>query len=424
MLRSRWPATAGLVLIVAVVSAVVLTFAAGARRTSSAPDRYTAAIGGAFDGLIYQDHGRPRTAEIAALPGASSAVSITFVFGGLTKGNADVDALVFAGTYDANGRRLVSGRAPASRNEFVASRSFGEETHASFGDTFDLVTLTQEQADATGFDTPNPGGPRLSATFVGIVDGPSALDDPSAITIFPLSLLDDPHVGVSATLTSVGFAPGVDLDTFRTRLDSLPDSAVFSLQPAEVVSSSVRKAVKAQALGLWALAGVAALAAVAEAIATRCGGSTASTGLRFAFTRRERDGGSMRTVVIGLLLTVGALVGAITFAASLDRLVSQPARYGTNYDLQFGNGSESVSPKLRESLDADADVAGLMLYAPGQARVGPVTLRLVGMDLVRGDIAPKVLSGRLPTGRDELALGRLAAGAFGVGVGAEPSLDG
>src|SRR5258706_3505386 len=263
MLRSRWPATAGLVLIVAVVSAVVLTFAAGARRTSSAPDRYTAAIGGAFDGLIYQDHGRPRTAEIAALPGASSAVSITFVFGGLTKGNADVDALVCGGTADANGRGWVGGRAPASRNEFVASRSFGEETHASFGDTFDLVTLTQEQADATGFDTPNPGGPRLSATFVGIVDGPSALDDPSAITIFPLSLLDDPDVGVSATLTSVGFAPGVDLGTFRTRLDSLPDSAVFSLQPAEVVSSSVRKAVKAQALGLWALAGVAALAAVA-----------------------------------------------------------------------------------------------------------------------------------------------------------------
>ena len=354
-------------------------------------------------------------------------------------------------------------------------------------------------------------------------------------------MLDDPHVGVSATVTSVGLAPGVDLDTFRTQLDSLPDSSVFSLQPAEVVSSSVRKAVKAQALGLWALAGVAALAAVAaigqlitrhvrlspdererlaaigfddgqllsesmgraavpilagtllgiggatlasgifpmgfvrrvepdvglrfettvlilgavavlgalmlwtlgalllarwasrrarrpsaviEAIATRCGGSTASTGLRFAFTRRERDGGSMRTVVIGLLLTVGALVGAITFAASLDRLVSEPARYGTNYDLQFGNGSESVPTELRGSLDADADVAGLMLYAPGQARVGPATLRLVGMELVRGDIAPKVLSGRLPAGKDELALGRLAAHAFGVGVGDDLSLDG
>ena len=185
-LRSHWPATAGLILIVAVVSAVVLTFAAGARRTSSAPDRYTAAVGGAFDGLIFQEHGRPRTAEIAALPGASSAQSITFVFGALTTdGNADVDAIAFAGTYGANGRRLISGRAPANTSEFVASRSFVDDTHASLGDTFNLVTLTQEQADATGFDTPDPGGPRLRATLVGVIDGPAALDDPSAIAIFP-----------------------------------------------------------------------------------------------------------------------------------------------------------------------------------------------------------------------------------------------
>ena len=46
------------------------------------------------------------------------------------------------------------------------------------------------------------------------------------------------------------------------------------------------------------------------------------------------------------------------------------------------------------------------------------------MELVRGDIAPEVVSGRLPTGKDEIALGRLAAGAFGVGIGDELSLAG
>jgi ABC-type lipoprotein release transport system permease subunit len=99
-------------------------------------------------------------------------------------------------------------------------------------------------------------------------------------------------------------------------------------------------------------------------------------------------------------------------------------RYGTNYDLQFGNGSESLSPKLREILDADADVAGLMLYAPGQSRVGPATLRLIGMELVRGDIAPRLVAGRLPVDKHEIALGRLAANALGVGVGGDVSLDG
>ena len=150
VLRARWPATVGLILIVTAVSAVVLTFAAGARRTSSAPDRYTAAVGGAFDGLIFQEHGRPRTAEIAALPGASSAASITFVFGALTtEGNADVDAIAFAlqgmehhfveaGTYVAN--RLPA-RAAIVTVKYSGSVHYYSGRPALAWDTLDAATL-------------------------------------------------------------------------------------------------------------------------------------------------------------------------------------------------------------------------------------------------------------------------------------------
>jgi putative ABC transport system permease protein len=46
------------------------------------------------------------------------------------------------------------------------------------------------------------------------------------------------------------------------------------------------------------------------------------------------------------------------------------------------------------------------------------------MEPIRGDVSPKVLSGRLPVSEDEIALGRLAARDLDVGVGDELTLEG
>src|SRR5258706_7270693 len=109
MIRERWLASAALCVVIAAVFGLVLAFAAGAERTSTVADRYTTARGGEFDGLIYQQEGRPRTAEIAALPGAASVDSATFIFGSLARpGTTDsVDATVFSGSYRATGNQLV-----------------------------------------------------------------------------------------------------------------------------------------------------------------------------------------------------------------------------------------------------------------------------------------------------------------------------
>ena len=162
-----------------------------------------------------------------------------------------------------------------------------------------------------------------------------------------------------------------------------------------------------------------------EAIATRAGSATASTGLRFAFGRREQDRGSTRTVILGLAATLACLVGALTFGASLSRLVDQPSRYGVNYDMMLGNsGGDSVPDELLTTIESDTDVAALLLYSEGQARVGSATLRLIGMQPVKGEVAPQILTGRLPVGQDEIALGRLAAAALHVGVGDQLTLTG
>jgi putative ABC transport system permease protein len=105
-------------------------------------------------------------------------------------------------------------------------------------------------------------------------------------------------------------------------------------------------------------------------------------------------------------------------------LVTDPARYGENYDGFFGSGQTTVSDELRAALDAEPDVDALMLLSEGQARVDDYTLRLIGMEPIKGDVAPRVLAGRLPVSADEIALGRLAARALHVGVGDELSLEG
>jgi ABC-type lipoprotein release transport system permease subunit len=549
VLRARWRATLGMTLIVAAVSGVVLAFAAGAQRTSSAPDRFVAAHGPAPDGEIQQERGQPRTAEIAALPESASVVGATFVFGGLKRsgGSEDVDGLVFSGTPSAIGQRLVAGRDadPANPHEFVATRTFVATNGAAIGDTFTLFTLTTEQADAAGFSTTDPQGPSVDAVLVGITDGHQDAEDPGSPAepgvVFSSSLLEqNPDIGVALTLMSVQFAPGVDLEKFREQLDSLPGGDSLSLGPGVIIGDSVRTAVQAQSRGLWLLAAVAAVAAVAalgqlltrqvrqspaersrlsaigftkaqivgesvaraavpivvgtllgvglaaaasdvfptgfvrkiepspglrfetvvliagaatllvalllwmlvalsstgsrsrvakpsaliERIATTSPSATASTGLRFAFMRGDRDVGSVRTAVGGLLMTVVGLVGALTFASSLERLVSDPARSGFNYDFGFGSGATTVSPELRAALDSDPDVGALTLFAEGQARVDAKTLRLIGTEPVKGELAPKVLAGRLPSSEDEIALGRLAAHAFGVHIGDDLTLNG
>ena len=76
----------GLAIVIAVVCAIVLAIAAGARRTMTAPDRYTAALGGERDALVTQlDSGVPQTAAIRKLAAVESADGYTFLFGGLAR---------------------------------------------------------------------------------------------------------------------------------------------------------------------------------------------------------------------------------------------------------------------------------------------------------------------------------------------------
>ncbi|MBK5331382.1 MAG: hypothetical protein JJD93_05390, partial [Ilumatobacteraceae bacterium] len=544
VLRRRVAAMLGVTLIVTVVCGVVIAFAAGAKRTSTAPDRYTSAFGGVADAqLIQDDRGKPLDRQVAALPGVESVDSMSFLFGGLADANGNnlEFALEFAGSFRPSGVRLVDGRAvdPANEHEFVATRNFVRQTQLKIGDELNLVTLTPEQS-LNGYDLSDPQGPSLSITMVGIVDGASQLDDGTPLIFISPALLGE-NVGLSETLMNVDLRPGVDLAMLRAELDAAPALSALSLEPGTLISEPVRDAVQAQARGLWILTAVAAIAAIAvlgqvmtrqvrppqeererlsaigftrsqiladavvraaipitigsllgaavavlgsdqfpfgfarvlepspglrvdwavalggaalfvvaltlwtvaalaisdrpkravrpsplvEALAIRSGSATAAIGLRLAFSRRARERGSVRGSIAGVLLSVAGVVAALTFGVSLDRLVHQPFRFGSNYDASVGdNGAETLPDGMVARLDANPDVTSLTLFAGSQARFGDRTIPMLGLQVVRGDGHPIMLEGQLPSSDDEIAFGRLTAADVGAQIGDDIELAG
>ena len=78
-MRFRWRRTLVVALLIGVVAGTVLTLAAGARRTASAPDRYTAASGGDPELVVMQPSGEPLTDAVRQLPGVAAVRAVTFV---------------------------------------------------------------------------------------------------------------------------------------------------------------------------------------------------------------------------------------------------------------------------------------------------------------------------------------------------------
>jgi ABC-type lipoprotein release transport system permease subunit len=273
LVRTQVRALAGptvlLSIVVAVVFALVITFATGARRTETVPARVERAVGGDFDFLVTQQQmGRPiLTDDVAALRGVELADSFTFVFGGVTADDPSgmVDALLFAGSEQAFGATVVDGRHLDQRvdDEFVATRSFVDATGAEVGDRFDLFTLTQEQIAEEGFERSTPDPERtLTASLVGVIDGPSMIEDPTPFVLFPRRLLDRQQIGVAVTMINVKVDSATDESALRRELAGLPGGPQLSVEPAELISGDMQRAIRTQARGMWVLAVVAAVAAV------------------------------------------------------------------------------------------------------------------------------------------------------------------
>jgi putative ABC transport system permease protein len=550
-LRRGWVSTLVVASIVALVSGAVLAIVAGARRTGSAPDRYTASVGGDFSANLEQRSGTPLTKQIAALPEVKDLSAQTFLFAGFDDQTRKIpeDLILFAGTRPLaspviEGHDLDSARP----HEFIADKRTAAALHARIGDRFRFMSYSRGQQGFQG----EPKGPSFDdAQLVGIIDSPNQFQSDYEVGIFPTSLLDQ-DIGFVATVSQARLAQGVGLDDLRNKLDTLRGGKSISIVDAgRVVSSDVRSAVDAQSQGIWIMGAVLALAtlialgqllsrhvrlaehervplgavgftqrqltlecmvraavpavfgvitgaalAIAasgrfptgyaraiephrgiapDAVALGIGGAflvfalmlwvgisfaagnrarsrrvarssgaslvervpstTAAIGTRFALTRTDGSTVSALGTIGVLAIIIAALIGTTAFAVSLDDLVTNRARFGQNYDFTLGSGGVKYRPAyLRKKLVDEPDVAGLMILSEGSARAKRLTsttadapftvIDLVGVERVKGDLAPRVLAGALPTTPNEVAFGRQTATQLGATINRSIHLEG
>ena len=83
-----------------------------------------------------------------------------------------------------------------------------------------------------------------------------------------------------------------------------------------------------------------------------------------------------------------------------------------------------MDDRLASTLESDPNVDSLIYYAQAYAKADDADVPVMGMQRVRGDSAPVLLSGRLPVSEDEIAMGRVTGRRAGVGVDDDVTLTG
>jgi ABC-type lipoprotein release transport system permease subunit len=150
----------------------------------------------------------------------------------------------------------------------------------------------------------------------------------------------------------------------------------------------------------------------------------AVTGLRFAFERQGAS--SMRSVMVGGIVAVVALVGAITFGVSFSNLVDHPRLYGWSGDaiITAANGYGNVPrDEANAILQADPQVETWSGVFFGGDVIDGVATPMLGMD-PGASLVPPVLRGRAIERADEIVLGGATAAALDKDIGDEVTIGG
>lgn len=143
-------------------------------------------------------------------------------------------------------------------------------------------------------------------------------------------------------------------------------------------------------------------------------------GLRLALRGRALPGGASGlptfAAAAGIAVTVAGIVASTMLGASLQRLVDTPARYGFTSDLTIADARDT---EMR-ALAADSRVAALAEVETGRVTLDPSRSRQVDAYAhvaIKGDVPISLVSGTLPTGPGQVALGARVAAREEKGIG-------
>ncbi|HEX5586674.1 MAG TPA: FtsX-like permease family protein [Acidimicrobiia bacterium] len=150
----------------------------------------------------------------------------------------------------------------------------------------------------------------------------------------------------------------------------------------------------------------------------------AGTGVRMALEPGQgRTAVPVRTTVTGSALAIAAVVAAVTFAASLDHLVTTPRLYGWAWDLRVStSGNDAADAQANSSFVASTladspQVAGFSDSVLSRLEIDGATVTALGVRHRRGEVSPTIVSGRAPRTGRELALGGRTLDQIGASVG-------
>lgn len=131
------------------------------------------------------------------------------------------------------------------------------------------------------------------------------------------------------------------------------------------------------------------------------------TGLRFALEgARSRLSTPTRGAIVGISVAVLALSATAVFATNVERLVTDPRLFGQTWDVSIdGQFNALDSETLAEVAAHDPSLEAYAGGIYGEIKIDGVPVPAVGLDPMKDDVFPTLLSGRAPIGPDEIVLG-------------------
>jgi ABC-type lipoprotein release transport system permease subunit len=404
-LRRRRRSDVLLALLIGLTGAVVLTAAAGARRTDTAFERFLS-WSRAADVQVQSDteagiDDEVRTAFLEH-PDVEIAVPLYFTFG--FNDDSEFDLTVVSGPdpallRDIDRPRVLEGRRPdpQAADEVLLSPFLQEDLGAEVGDRIELQTFSAD-TDFEDQSTPPQPGPVADVEVVGIATLPYDAADSSFGFV-----LGTPAFFERYARNAAGFGPSLDI---RVR-DGVDATAVVDevldpysreelfVSPSGDLEATVDDATQALVIGLWAFTGVAALAVVvsgAQAIRRRLSTADADQ----PALRAVGLGRSQRTLAAAMSVAPAILVGALV-AAVLSIPVSATMPIGAP-------GRAEPEPGMRLDpvvlIGGTALLVGVLLASAVWAGVRQTSVRLADVEPRSGRAARttpvQLLRGALP----------------------------
>ena len=129
------------------------------------------------------------------------------------------------------------------------------------------------------------------------------------------------------------------------------------------------------------------------------------------------------TALLGTVLAVTALVATVVFGASLSNLVSTPALYGMNWQVDLSGLSLAQIEAIAAGSARDRDVTKITSEITSKyVDVNGVTVQSILVQVEKGPMVFSLVEGRYPTARGEIALGATTLAQVGADLGGNVSV--